>query len=62
MTASCWLRHRFEYTRESAGEEKKAIFLFLAFGIPNNRLDTDTQHFVIIITSAKERVTIIIIS
>ena len=25
MTASCWLSHRFEYTRESAGEERKVI-------------------------------------
>ena len=40
MTAACWLSHRFEYTRESAGEERKIIFLSLAFGIPNNRLDT----------------------
>ena len=23
MTASCWLSHRFEYTRESEGEERK---------------------------------------
>ena len=23
LTASCWLSHRFEYKRESAGEERK---------------------------------------
>ena len=38
LTASCWLGHCFEYTRESAGEERP-----LAFGIFNNRLDT-TVH------------------
>ena len=23
LTTSCWLSHRFEYTRESAGEDRK---------------------------------------
>ena len=40
MTVSCLLNHRFEYTRESAGEERKD-FSFLGLGITDNRLDTD---------------------
>ena len=28
MSASCWLSHRFEYTRESAGEERRGRFSF----------------------------------
>ena len=42
MIVSCRLRHRFEYTRKSAG-------------MPNNRPDTDNLTLVIIITSAEER-------
>ena len=37
----------------------EVIFLFLAFGIFNNRLDTDTRHFMIIITSAEESVLVL---
>ena len=33
---------------------EEVIFLFLAFGTFNNRLDTNTWHFMIIITSAEE--------
>ena len=32
MIVSCRFKHRFEYTRKSAGE---------AFGRPSNRIDTD---------------------
>ena len=40
----------------------EVIFLFLAFGIFNNRLDTNTWHFMIVITSAKESDTAVSIS
>ena len=42
-------------TTTSADYSADVIFLFLAFGIPNNRLDTDTRQFMIKITSAEER-------
>ena len=41
-------------TTTYANYSAEVIFLFLAFGIFNNRLDTDTWHFMIIITSAEE--------
>ena len=41
-------------TTTYADYSAEVIFLFLAFGISNNRLYTDTWHFMIIITSAEE--------
>ena len=55
MIVSCWLRHRFEYSRKSAGEERKVILLFSAFGMPSNRIDTDNLTLCGHNTSAEER-------
>ena len=37
LTASCWLSYRFEYTRESAGEERKEP-------LPNNVCESAFQR------------------
>ena len=50
LSTDIWLATTTTYADYSA----KVIFLFLAFGIFNNRLDTNTGHFMIIITSAEE--------
>ena len=45
-----------EKTTTSADYSAEVIFIFLAFGIkPNNRLYTNTLHFMIKITSVEER-------
>ena len=41
-------------TSTYADYSTEVIFFFLAFGIFSNRLDTDTWHFMIIVTSAEE--------
>ena len=44
-------------TTTSSDYSAEVNFLFLAFGILNNGLDTGTWHFMIMITSAKESAT-----
>ena len=51
LSTDIWRATTTTYADYSA----EVIFLYLAFGIFNNRLDTDTGHFMITITSAEER-------
>ena len=50
LSTDVWRATTTTYADYSA----EVIFLFLAFGIFNNRLDTDTWQFMIIITSSEE--------